>query len=174
MKFIFPGEPIAVSEEAQADTGTVEDEGTVYASVLGEEELKGGIAKVTNPGSPRMLRKGDTIYGVIMDIFDQIALVEFKPAGKGVVSGDDRAFLRITEIQERGKGYVESFRDFMRIGDVLKAKIIDVTPMGVYLTIVPRGYGIVKAYCSFCRVELDEKLECAQCGRKERRKMAYG
>ena len=166
----YPGQLIATSEEAQPARGTVEENGNIYAALVGENKMHGGMASIANPRTPRMLQRGDLIYASVADVFDQVALLEFKPAEKHVVSGEDRAFLRIMEVQERSKGYVESFYDFIRIGDVLKAKIIEVTPLGVYATIAAPGLGVIRAYCGVCRKELSEKLECAECGRRERRK----
>lgn len=171
-KLIFPGKEIAVSEEAEAAGGTVEDGGVIYAAVVGEAGLHGGIARVANPASPRLLAKGDLVLGRIEDLFDQVALVSFKPLERKVVSSADRAFLRISEIKGRSGGFVESFKGFLSIGDVIKARVIEVTDLGVYLSIAGSGLGVVKAFCGSCRSELNSDLECKGCMRKERRKMA--
>jgi exosome complex component CSL4 len=168
-EFVFPGKEIATSEEAVSGSGTVEENGLILAALGGKGELRGGKAFVSNPKSVRMLARGDLIYGKVYDLFDQVALIMFKPAGENVGTSADMAFLRIAEIQ---RGYTESFSDFLRIGDLVKAKVIDVTPMGVYVTIAESGLGVVKAYCTSCRRELDNQLHCAVCDRRERRKMA--
>ena len=170
MDFIFPGNSIGTSEEAQAAKGSIEENGIVYSAVVGQAKFQGGIASVLNPKTPRLLQKGDVIYATVVDVFDQIAMLSFKAEQANVVSSEDRAFLRITEVQERGRGYVESFRDFIRIGDVLKAKVIDMSSLGVYVTIAQRGFGVIRAFCSSCRSPLNENLECKNCMRKERRK----
>lgn len=171
-KIVFPGKEIAICEEAEASAGAVEENGIVYASVVGLEKLRAGTAGVSNPSSPRMLQKGDLVYGQVEDLFDQVALLGFKPAEKRVSSNADRAFLRIGEVQGRGRGYTESFKDVLRMGDLVKARVIEVTELGVYVTIAEADLGVIKAYCTSCRHELGESLECPNCLKKERRKMA--
>jgi len=168
-ELIFPGKEIATTEEAVSGAGTVEENGLVLAALAGKTELKGGKAFVSNPKSVRMLAKGDFIYGFVYDLFDSVAMIMFKPAGDNVGTGADMSFLRIAEVQ---RGYTESFADFLKIGDLVKARVIDVTPMGVYLTIAEKGLGVIKAFCSSCRRELDGNLYCSNCDRRERRKMA--
>ncbi len=169
---IFPGKDIAVSEEAQPSQGTAEENGVVYATVFGSAKLEGGVASVANAKTPRLLKKGDVVLGKVEDLFDQVALVSFQPLEKNVVSSADRAFLRISEIKGRAGGFVENFKDFLRIGDLIRARVIEVTDLGVYLTLAENGLGVLKAFCTTCRMELNENLECKNCMRKERRKMA--
>jgi len=170
-KIIFPGQAIATSEEAEPASGSVEEGGWVYASVVGALNLSSGKAVVSNPKTPRLLGKGDVVFGRVEDLFDQVALISFSPSQPGVVSSADRAFLRISEVQGRGK-FTEGFRDFLRIGDLIKARVVEVTELGVYVSIAEKGFGVVKAYCGVCRRALDDNLECKNCLRRERRKMA--
>src|SRR3989338_2365911 len=144
---IFPGKEIAVTEEAQPSQGTVEETGVVYAAVFGESKLYGGVASVANAKTPRLLAKGDLVLGKVEDLFDNVALISFQPLEKRIASPADRAFLRISEINGRS---------------------------GVYLTLAESGLGVLKAFCTTCRLELNENLECKNCLRKERRKMADG
>jgi len=172
-ELIFPGKEIAVTEEAQPSRGTVEENGMVYAAVVGEPKLYGGMASIANAKMPRLLAKGDLIVGKIEDLFDNVALVSFQPLEKNIASPADRAFLRITEIKGRAGGFVENFNEFVRIGDLIRARVIEVTDLGVYLTLTESGLGVLKAFCTTCRLELNENLECKHCMHKERRKMAY-
>ena len=171
---IFPGKEIAVTEEAQPSQGTVEENGVVYAAVFGESKLYGGVASVANAKTPRLLAKGDLVLGKVEDLFDNVALISFQPLEKRIASPADRAFLRISEINGRSGGFVENFSEFLRIGDLIRARVIEVTVLGVYLTLAESGLGVLKAFCTTCRLELNENLECKNCLRKERRKMADG
>lgn len=170
-EFIFPGKEIATTEEAVAGQGTAEENGSIVSSVIGIPSLNGGKAGVINPKAVRMLAKGDVIYGKVFDVFDQVAMIQFKPTDGNIATGADMSFLRISEVQ---KGYTDSFRDILKIGDLVKARILDVSPLGVYLTIAAPELGVVRAFCSACRGELDSKLYCSYCDRAERRKMADG
>ncbi len=172
MVFSYPGQVLATSEEAVPSKGTVEEDGVIYSSVVGITDLKGGAAAVSNPRTPRLLKKGDVIDGRIEDLFDQVALISFVPSEKGVVSNADRAFLRISEVMGRAGGFVENFHEFLKIGDLVRARVIEVTPLGVYVSIAEKGFGVVKAFCGSCKGELDSQLHCGNCLRRERRKMA--
>ncbi len=88
--------------------------------------------------------------------------------------GSTYAYIRITELV-RGGGYVRNFREHIKIGDLLLARVIEVNPLGTYLSIADEGLGVLKANCSLCRGHLSERgriLVCNGCGNKESRKLA--
>lgn len=88
--------------------------------------------------------------------------------------GATYAYMRITELV-RGGGYVKNFRQHIKIGDILKARVIEVNPLGTYLSIAEDGLGVLKARCSSCHLDLAQRgrlLICEECGNKENRKLA--
>ncbi len=175
-KLVLPGQSIGISEEAAPGNGTFEDDGVICATVAGTIEIDSKrrvSVKAANKGL-RQLQHGDDVYAVIHDIYASIALVQLTPmlTNSRIAMGNSFAFIRISEIQ---RGFVEEFRDYLRIGDVLKAKIKEVTPLGTYITVMEPGLGVIKAFCSRCRTELKisgTTLTCPQCGNKEYRKLA--
>jgi exosome complex component CSL4 len=91
------------------------------------------------------------------------------------ISGDTNGTLHISEISA---GYVKDPSDVYSLGDIFRAKVIQVIP-SVQLTTKGNNLGVIKALCSECRHPLESKgqiLECPLCGHKEKRKMAqdYG
>jgi exosome complex component CSL4 len=69
--------------------------------------------------------------------------------------------------------------DVCKAGDILRARVIDMTNRIPQLTTAGRGLGVVKAFCSKCGGVLDfatRKLQCVSCGNIERRRLAedYG
>lgn len=177
-KLVMPGDAIAFSEEFASSDGTFEEkDGRVIASRLGRSRLdpKGRTASVYSLRATIPLKAGDLVYGKVQDLYDTVALVQFEPVPeKGVfrAASNTYAYLRISEVQ---RGFVENFRDVVRIGDFVRARIKEVTKMGIYLTMMAPDLGVVKACCSNCRKTLSFRgriLVCPHCGSKEERKTA--
>lgn len=168
---------MATAEESLGGEGTFEEEGKVYAAVEGNAvcDPRSHSVGVAAPLIARRIREGDLVYAVIHDLYDAVALLKFQPMnykGVRVAAHSNSAYLRIPEVQH---AYTENFREFLRIGDVVKARVKEVTSMGIYLTIADNDLGVVRAYCSNCRHELEMRgrtLVCNNCGNNESRKLA--
>ncbi|MBI5228555.1 exosome complex RNA-binding protein Csl4 [Candidatus Micrarchaeota archaeon] len=168
-----PGEFLATTEEFMPSEGTYESEGKIYASIAGMKKEDARRRSVSVIGSEiKKLKRGDIVYGIVQDLYDTVALVRFEPEKKAAASST-YAYLRISEIK---RGYVESFRDFLKIGDLIRAKVIEITPLGIYLTLAEKDLGVLKGFCSNCRSELELKgtvLVCPECRNNERRKLPF-
>lgn len=169
----FPGDFLAVVEEFEPGAGAIEEEGKVYATIAGVAKTEAHQASVTNPKAIQHLHSGDLVYAVVRDVYDSIALLEFQPV-KPRASFGTYGYIRIANVQ---RGYTENFRDVFRIGDFVKAKIHEVKPLGIYLTMAEPGLGVVRAFCASCRGELDisandPEIRCHNCGRRQGRKLA--
>lgn len=176
-KLVVPGQQIAVSEEGEASTGAMESDGAVYATVAGNVVIDPQTYAISVKSSHSLipLREGDVVNGLVHDIYDTVALIEFEPVptnGERKSYTNRFAYLRISEVD---KGYVENFRDVLRIGDVIVARVRELKPLGIYLSIMDSNLGVVKARCSACRHELrntGRMMECPNCRNRETRKMA--
>jgi exosome complex RNA-binding protein Csl4 len=175
---VTPGTTLAASEEYAGGPGTFEESGSLYASVAGElekDEHQRGL-RVHPRVRVHPLQPGDTVIARVHDIYDQIAAliilrVENKPGERSAV-GRDMVFIRIGEVQ---RAYTQNFRDAFKIGDVARARVSEVTPLGTYVTMKESDLGIVIAYCSNCRHALAGQgpvLRCTYCGRSEPRHTA--
>lgn len=168
---------MATAEESLGGEGTFEEDGKIFSSSAGPQvnDSRSHSVGVASEGEVRMLREGDLVYAMITDLFDMVAAVKFQPAeirGVRIGASSNSAYLRIPEIQ---RGYTEQFRDFIRIGDVIRARVKEVKPLGIYLTMVDQDLGVIKAFCSQCRTQLELRgrlLSCPNCGNKESRKLA--
>ncbi len=177
-KLVIPGDFIAVSEEFAAAEGTIEEkDGKITATRVGRSRLdpRSRSASVAPFAATVPLKAGDLVYGKVQDLYDTVALVQFEPVvekKRFKAASNTYAYLRISEMQ---RGFVESFRDVLRIGDYVRARIKEVTKMGIYLTVSAPDLGVVKAFCSRCRNQLSFRgriLVCPACGNKEERKTA--
>lgn len=172
----FPGTVLATSEEGAASRGTFDSDGTIISTVAGKSGIDSTTydISVTPFKQVTPLRAGDLVKGLVHDIYDTVALVEFLPVGnkdRKAVS-NRMAYLRISEVS---RDYVENFRDVLRIGDVILARVKEVKPLGIYLSIIDRDLGVIAAKCTYCRRELAETgrgLVCPNCGSREQRKVA--
>jgi exosome complex component CSL4 len=179
-KIVFPGDKLSTSEELLAGDGTFEDEGIIRAARLGKYEVNTNAhAATVKPFTsiPVMVQKGDTVLAEVRSVRSSmiIADVIHVIGKKRDISGDTNGTLHISEISS---SYVKDPESVFSLGDVFRAKVIQVDP-SLQLTTKGASYGVIKAFCTECRNPLERKksiLECAVCGHKEKRKTAqdYG
>lgn len=166
---VLPGEFLATTEEFVTGRGVYEENGKIYASLIGKSWFDSSRRLSVSGKEIQCLKPGDSVYGIVYDIFEKIALIKLDRKAETV--GDSIAFLRVSELSN---GYARTIREFVRIGDVLKAKIIEVRETGTYLTIKDSELGVVKAFCSKCRNEMNAEnnlFHCKECGSIEKRKV---
>lgn len=164
---VTPGHLLGALEECEPGAGAYEEEGLVYASVVGENVCEKHEAEVKSKLRLEKLKEGDVVYAQVKDVYDQIALLEFQSESRRAAFST-YSYLRISEVQRR---YTESFREALRIGDLVRAEVLEIKPLGIYLTTAAPHLGVIKAFCSSCRAPLD-KGRCKECGRIESRKWA--
>jgi exosome complex component CSL4 len=105
-----------------------------------------------------------------------VDLIPFRSRNFEFVVSGLSAVLRVANIDRK---YVKSLRDEIRIGDIVRVKVMEVTSHTIRLTTAERDLGVIKAFCSSCRHDLEKqgtKLVCRNCGSVESRKTAsdYG
>lgn len=171
-----PGEFAGVTEEIAAGENTFEDNGAIYTATVGFPVVDKAkrTFNIKAPKTVKPLARGDVILGIVREIFDSVSQVEIidVEGDKRTAISDKTAFLRVSEIDT---SYVESIRDYIRIGDVIRAKVIEVTDLGTKITIAFPEYGVVQGRCTKCRGDMDQNgynFTCTQCGSKEQRKAA--
>jgi exosome complex component CSL4 len=174
-KMVLPGEQIAVVEEYEPGEGTYERDGLVFASTPGVLQLdeQNRVARVRPFNPPAELQAGDIVYGVVDDIRGMMATATVNAIhGRDrQISGESEGTIHISNVSEE---YTEDIRDMYRLGDIIRAKVIQVKP-SVQLTTAEPDLGVVKALCGQCRGPLELRgrdLYCSRCERSERRKLA--
>jgi exosome complex component CSL4 len=121
------------------------------------------------------LKRGDIIIGKIEEVRDQNATVVI-----GALRGrEDRALpppnVGLIHISQTDAGYVKDLSREFRVGDIVRAKVINANREPVLLSTVGDDLGVIVAFCSRCRsplVRQGKKLVCESCGNVESRKMA--
>lgn len=178
-KMVLPGDQVAVAEEFEAGEGTYEREGGIFASMPGVLTLdpNARVARVRPFNPVAELQVGDIVYGVVDDIRGMMATATVTAIhGRSrEISGEAEGTIHISNVSEE---YTEDIHDMFRVGDVVRAKVIQTKP-SLQLTTAEGLLGVVKALCGQCRGPLerrDRDLYCPRCERSERRKMTrdYG
>src|SRR3972149_4699262 len=172
---VLPADEVAVAEEFEPGEGTYERSGHIFASVPGVLELdpNARVARVRAFNPVAELRVGDIVYGVVDDIRGMMATATVNAIhGRDrQISGENEGTIHISNVSEE---YTEDIRDMYHLGDIIRAKVIQVKP-SVQLTTAEPDLGVVKAVCSTCRGPLElrgSELYCPRDERTERRKLA--
>ncbi|MEW6069170.1 MAG: exosome complex RNA-binding protein Csl4 [Candidatus Thermoplasmatota archaeon] len=178
-KIVLPGEFLCTSEEFIGGEGTFEEGNKIFASVAGsvEKDSKAKIIKVIPTNKPCVLKEGNIVIGSIVDLRDVFATVEILKVidiDRELASAKE-CTLHISKINEY---FVDNIQKKYRIGDIIKAEVVQVKPV-TQLSTMGKEFGVVKAFCTVCRVPLKLKLNrlfCSACERYELRKLAssYG
>ncbi|VVB74741.1 Exosome complex component Csl4 [uncultured archaeon] len=171
-KIVLPGESITTEEEYSAGKNTYSDKGIIRATGIGEAVLD-DVKKEARISGKRVekLRQGDIVIGKVMMVKESTAVIELLSAEGGKkIMGIKTAQLPIRNVSTE---YVAELRKAVKIGDLIRARVEMASPMAIDLLTSEKGLGVIKAYCSNCRQEMqysNEKLMCLACGSSEERK----
>jgi len=175
-KFVVPGDFIGTEEECLPGSGTHMDGENVYSALAGKVLDEQRTLSVSQKRVLGHLGIGTVIIGSIENIVEPIALVRVRVGSDGKDSryGDnpDYAVLHASMIK---KGYVKNVRDEYKIGDLIRAKIVDLRNGEMRLSTDSDELGAVKAFCGKCRHAMKIApggLECEACEAKDNRKVA--
>ncbi|HIQ10252.1 MAG TPA: RNA-binding protein [Euryarchaeota archaeon] len=181
--FAVPGEKLAEAEEFIPSEGAYEADGIVYAASIGSvryDHDERTVRVVFPKRVPRFNVVNSIVYGRVAQTFDQYVVVELFPYNTKryrLIPPSKYAVIHISNIR---KGFVENARGEFGVGDWIRAKIVSIQKKRfIQLSTEGAQYGIIKAYCSFCRRPLVRKgpmLCCPRCKRSFKRKIAndYG
>jgi exosome complex RNA-binding protein Csl4 len=117
---------------------------------------------------------GDIVYGKIVVVKEKIAVVSLDYAENNkVLTPADSGVIFISNIAQ---GYVKNIDEFLKKGDVVKAKIIEITPFEYKLTIAEKELGVIKGHCVKCKQEIPNngstQVRCFNCGAVQTKKFA--
>ncbi len=170
----LPGKTLGTEEEYMAGKDTFVEGVDIIASNSGEVVVDADRRVSINAfKKPVLLSKGMVVYGRVEEIFEPIALVRVEGAEGNIRSVYNQHYC-VLHVSRIAGGYAENVRDELRIGDIIKAVVDEIKNDEVHLSTKAPGFGVIKAFCSNCRHELEMKegkLECANCGSKENRKL---
>lgn len=180
-KTVLPGDFLGTSEEFMPGPGTYDQDGKLYATargVLAVNSKERVVSVLTPKGGPPDIKEGTVVYGRVSDARGTFVLLEVacvQGQETRAVPKLENALIHVSNIRDSYVEYAD--REFAYM-DIVRAKIIDAKALK--LGTAGKNLGVVKAYCSVCRVAMAKKgenrVECPLCLRTESRKLAddYG
>lgn len=172
---VLPGDKIGVIEQFLPGSGTYEIEGMIYANYTGKAKIDLKNKRVTVVPTTRttlLPKEGATVIASVIHAQEKMATVNIWKIDDKAIQNPFTAMLHISSSSPR---YERSMSDVCKAGDILRARVIDMTNRIPQLTTAGRGLGVIKAFCSRCGGVLEltnRRLQCPSCGNIERRRLA--
>ncbi|MEW6294847.1 MAG: exosome complex RNA-binding protein Csl4 [Candidatus Diapherotrites archaeon] len=179
-ELVLPGQFLTVEEEYEPGKNTFEDEkGKIYSTKVGEAEFNEKERKVNikeRARSINLITPGSIVIGNVILVKDNSVVLSILKAEKNGQERIPQFSSGQVMISNVSRNYVKELRSEFKIGDIVKAKVINVTNYSIDLTTAEEGLGVIKAFCSKCRNELGlfgRQLKCLNCGSIENRKLSF-
>ncbi len=176
-KPVTPGDVIGVEEEYFPDRGAyVDNEGYIRSQIVGYA-LIDKLNKIVNVkhvrGKPVVPKQGDIVIGIVESVSNDLAFIDLTYIEYGnILKPID--FTGVLHISQASREYVENMYEVLRVGDMVKARILNnYNPF--QLTTREPGLGVIVAFCTKCGAILkksDDRLICPVCGSTEKRKIS--
>ncbi|HLC92639.1 MAG TPA: exosome complex RNA-binding protein Csl4 [archaeon] len=177
-ELVFPGSVLGYEEEFVAGAHAFESEGAVFSDSVGSKVLdttkyEASVEKATR--GVKITERGCTVTCIVSLVKANTVLVEIKDSeinGEARVVHDRNGSINVRNM---ANSYVQSTEDCYRAGDIVKAKVIDVTAYGIELETRAPELGVIKAYGIRSRKPLhliDGKLRDPATGAIEERKIS--
>lgn len=177
-KLVLPGEFLTVEEEFLPGSNTFEVEGNVFSSKIGEvlfDEKNRKVSVKEKKVLAKMLDRGSIVFGRVSLVKESTVVVTIMLAENNEetrIIPFSNASIYVSNVSSQ---YVRNLSELFKIGDIVKAKVIDVTKYSIDLATNEPGLGIVKAFCTKCRQPMQlfgHDLKCGNCASNETRKLS--
>ncbi|OYT61292.1 MAG: hypothetical protein B6U69_03830 [Thermofilum sp. ex4484_15] len=174
---VVPGEVVAVIEEFLPSLNVYEVSGNVIAKVVGlikvDMENKELTVEPLNRNKPLLPSPGDTVRAMVTSIRSPAVVADiFEIEGKGNLSTPLTGVLYVPNIST---SKVRDIYEVMRVGDVIRAKIIKGKAPPYLISTKGKEYGVILAFCPHCLKPLTLKgynLYCKNCKLNFKRKVS--
>ena len=173
---VLPGDMIGVEEEFIPLSGSYVDEhGYIRSQLVGRvyvDLMKKHVIVRHVKGKPLIPRQGDVVEGIVSSMSDDLAFI-------GIYAVNDKylrspVFTGIIHISQASQEFLSSLYEAFRLGEVVRAKVLN-NNHPFQLTTREPGLGVIVAYCSNCGAVLyrrNDRLVCKRCGNTEKRKIS--
>jgi len=172
-----PGEILGVIEEFVPRENVYVIDGFIKSLVLGipSYNLKEHIVSVRplKENKPLVPKFNDIVYSQVVRIKENAAFTSiFEIEGRGCLQVPFTGILHISQISST---YVKSIYDAVRIGDVIRAKVVSRKGPPFHISTRGKDMGVVYALCPLCVKPLKRRgvhLLCPSCKRVSKRKLS--
>ncbi|MHA1377249.1 MAG: exosome complex RNA-binding protein Csl4 [Candidatus Helarchaeota archaeon] len=176
--FVVPGQEIGVIEMYFPGQGTYDDEGKIYATVMGTLKInkRDRVISVIKDKKTPIPEANDIIIGRIDAIKKQVAIVDINNSNDFEPRSTFSADLHISNV---AKGYIDNISDVFKPYDVIRARVLENRETFFQISTAGPQFGVILAFCCICGARLEQRgknLFCPNCNRFEQRKIAadYG
>ncbi len=181
---VFIGDIIAREEEYIGGRGTyVDDEGNIRATVIGKVNKNDEKKIISVRGKMNLARKGDYAFGFVSDVKDKVIMIKIQEIKDP--KNNSKAMLKnsgIIFIQNLSNGFLDNPKQAIKIGDLIRAQVIDEDATAYILSLKEPNCGVFLAKCSSCRSDLKFKAKdknskdlalmvCPKCNNLETRRI---
>jgi exosome complex component CSL4 len=172
---VIPGDVLGVIEEFIADSGTYEKDGLILASIVGNVNVDTRTKRISVIGKNKPITpvKGSIVFGKVSDAKKQLVDLMIGKIDSEELNTPVTSTLHISCVSE---SYTENMTDAYRVGDIVKAHIVDDERQPCYVSTVGHEFGCILARCTRCGAFLKRKgrstLKCMDCENIERRKIS--
>ncbi|MFX1518450.1 MAG: exosome complex RNA-binding protein Csl4 [Promethearchaeota archaeon] len=174
---VVPGEVLCTIEEFIPNAGTYVDEknGLILASTVGTVNIDAKTKRISVIAKNKPIEpvKGAIVLGKISDTKKQLVELIIGKIDSDELHTPISSTLHISCVSER---YTENMTDAYRVGDIVKAHIVDDKRNPCYVSTVGNQFGCIFARCTKCGAILKRKgrstLKCPDCDNIERRKIS--
>lgn len=177
-EYAYPGDCLGSEEEFEVGEGTYTKDGMIYSSLFGK--IKKEKRKISVEQKKLFsFYIGQKVIGRIEMIIEPIALVkvvDFLGIESNRFSHTGQNF--ILKVENIKKGFVKKVHDEYKIGDIIRAEIIEIRNGEYQLSTIPLDCGVIKAYNSSHQeprnplVKINNGLIDLKTNRKENRKIS--
>lgn len=179
-ELVVPGETLASSKEYKAGYGTYLSNGEIRAKILGIKMVdeKSKTIYVLAFKDPKSVRNNSIVIGEVISVSNTIANIKlygvFDDGVYNPLISPLSATLHITQLGIR----VSKLSDYLKVGDVVRAKVILDRTLPLSLSVAGPELGVVAAYCGLCggsmkiRDKRKHSMKCAKCGSLQNRKLS--
>ncbi|MDO8538337.1 MAG: exosome complex RNA-binding protein Csl4 [archaeon] len=177
-KLVLPGEFLTVEEEFLPGMNTFEENGNIFSSKIGEVLFDENNRKVSVKEKhvlAKMLDRGSIVFARISLVKESTVVVSIISAEN---NGEPRIFAFSNAsiyVSNASSQYVRDLSELFKIGDIIKAKVKEVTKYSIDLATNEPDLGVVKAFCTKCREPMQlfgSTLKCLNCASNENRKLS--
>jgi exosome complex component CSL4 len=170
--FYLPGDMVGVIEEFTPSSNVYRENYNIRSKVPGEIKVNQEtravsiISRAQIKGIPKV---GDEIMGMVEQSQSGLVMVRIKEVNGKPVQSD---FIGVIILREQQSD--RERRIIIKLGDVVRAKVISLLNNMIHLSIDGERYGVLYTVCSFCGGQVQQigrRILCTQCKTMDERKL---
>ena len=179
-EIVLPGDEIGEVNKYKPGEGTYTENGKIKAKVIGRVKIdkRNGVLSVEPLKDPKKLHTKEIVLGEVVSVSNTIANIKiYFVYKKGEIKRLYYPFSATLHISQLGFR-ASKLSEYMKVGDLIAARIILDRTVPLSLSIASRELGIIAAYCGTCGGAMKIKdartgtMVCTRCGKNEKRKLS--